>query len=204
MSVQLFLASASPRRQALLSQLGVAFTVARQDIDETQRANESPTDFVQRMAAEKADSALDRLQSTEADVVIAADTIVLCDQEVMGKPLDCADTVRMLLQLSNRDHHVLSAVTMATAKQHSSALSDSIVSFRSISPDQAEHYWQTGEPEGKAGAYAIQGLAAVFVKRIAGSYSGVMGLPLYETAQLLEEFGFPCLPPLCLQPTDEQ
>jgi len=198
MSVQLFLASASPRRQALLSQLGVEFAVASQDIDETQRGNESPEDYVLRMAAGKAASALGQLAAANASVVIAADTIVLCDQEVMGKPVDRADAVRMLLQLSNRDHHVLSAVTIATVGQHSSAVSDSIVSFRFISPDEAECYWQSGEPEGKAGGYAIQGLAAVFVKRIAGSYSGVMGLPLYETAQLLEEFGCPCLRSPCL------
>ncbi len=146
MSVQLLLASASPRRQDLLTQIGVAFEVASQDIDETQGATESPEDYVQRMAAEKAESAILQLSQAEDWVVIAADTIVLCDQEVMGKPLDHADAVRMLLRLSDREHHVLSAVTVASTEGYSSAISDSIVSFRAITPDEAEAYWQSGEP----------------------------------------------------------
>ena len=173
----------------------MVFAVASQDIDESQRANELPAEYVQRMAVEKASSALGQLAAANDSMVIAADTIVLCDQEVMGKPIDRADAIRMLLQLSNRDHQVLSAVTIATASRHNSAISESIVSFRSITPAEAECYWQIGESEGKAGSYAIQGVAAIFVKRITGSYSGVMGLPLYETAQLLREFGITCLRP---------
>lgn len=187
-SSSLILASASSRREQLLRQLGVSFTIEVQDIVEEIRFDESPEKFVLRMAQEKARSAL--LQRKENDIVVmAADTIVVSDNQVLGKPKDKNDGLRMLRLLSNKTHRVLSAVTVASPLRNKVALSDSSVSFREISEIEAENYWDSGEPEGKAGAYAIQGFAAVFVESISGSYSGVMGLPLFETAQLLDEFG---------------
>lgn len=191
---QIILASASPRRQELLTQIGVNYRVASQDIDETPRAGEAPHDYVQRMANDKAGSAIRGLGEDGQCVVLGADTIVVCDEQILGKPRDKADAVEMLLKLSAREHHVLSAVTVGTQTERYRAVSDSSVQFRVISPEEAECYWRTGEPAGKAGAYAIQGRAAEFVKHLAGSYSGVMGLPLFETAQLLSRFGIGGLP----------
>lgn len=185
---QIILASASPRRQELLAQIGVSFRVASQDIDETLRVGEAARDYVQRMADEKADSALLAAGADEQCLVLAADTIVICAEEVMGKPVDQSDAQRMLMKLSGREHHVLSAVTVASQGERHCAISDSSVHFRVIAPQEAERYWLSGEPAGKAGGYAIQGRAAVFVKHLAGSYSGVMGLPLFETAELLSRF----------------
>lgn len=184
----LILASASPRRRALLAQLGLHFTVLEQDIDESRRAGESPADYVQRMAREKAASARRAIQQDDC-IIIGADTSVVLDDRVMGKPRDELDARRMLLQLSGREHAVLSAVTVSSAVASETALSESRVAFRDISPMEAAAYWATGEPVGKAGGYAIQGLAAVFIRQLSGSYSGVMGLPLFETAQLLQLFG---------------
>jgi nucleoside triphosphate pyrophosphatase len=193
----IILASASARRQELLHQIGVDFTVRSQDIDESIRAAESAEDYVRRMAHEKAQSALQELQQnneTGGCVIIAADTSVVCDDDVLGKPVDERDAITMLRRLSGREHRVLSAVTMATTSMQRSALSESRVSFREISEAEAQDYYRSGEPLGKAGAYAIQGYAAVFVELLVGSYSGVMGLPLFETAQLLAEFSVPVDP----------
>jgi len=190
----LILASASPRRQQLLEQLGLTFSVAEQNIDESQHTGETPGLYVQRMAREKADSALRIHRQRENCVVIGADTIVVLNEVVMGKPRDELDARRMLLQLAGREHRVLSAVTVCSTNHSETSLSISRVQFRAISPLEAASYWQTGEPQGKAGGYAIQGLAAMFVKQLSGSYSGVMGLPLYETARLLDDFGISCLP----------
>lgn len=188
----LILASASPRRQQLLDQLGVSFTVQQQDIDESRRPGETPADYVQRMAREKAGAAR-RAQSQQDCLLIGADTIVVLDDVVMGKPRDELDARRMLLQLSAREHAVMSAVTVCSQAESKTALSVSRVQFRAITASEAACYWATGEPAGKAGGYAIQGLAAVFIKHLAGSYSGVMGLPLFETAELLGAFGVSCL-----------
>lgn len=187
----IILASASPRRQELLSQIGVDFTVRAQDIDESIHAGESAHDYVVRMAVEKANSALAELDADpdqEATIVLAADTSVVCDGEVLGKPADEADALSMLLRLSGREHRVLSAVSVASREQQRTILSESRVRFRDIDSEEATQYYRSGEPEGKAGAYAIQGFGAVFVEQLLGSYSGVMGLPLYETAQLLNDF----------------
>lgn len=192
---RLVLASASPRRKQLLSQIGLSFRVASQNVDEAQLIAELAPDYVQRLATNKAESALRRLATASESVIIAADTVVLCDQEILGKPEDQADAVRMLLQLSAREHHVLTAVAVATRSRHKTILSDSTVIFRSINRREAEQYWHSGEPVGKAGGYAIQGHAAVFVKHLRGSYSGVMGLPLFEAAQLLRDFGIECWQP---------
>ncbi|MDA1370210.1 MAG: Maf family protein [Proteobacteria bacterium] len=191
-STQLILASASPRRQQLLTQLGVAHQVSAQNIDETRIAGEAPVDFVCRMAMEKARAALLQLDAADETVILASDTVVVCAGEVLGKPLDRGDAVSMLLKLSDKVHQVLSAITVLNKHRESSACSMTRVQFREIQAEEADQYWQTGEPAGKAGAYAIQGFGAAFVKTIDGSYSGVMGLPLFETAQLLSEFGIPC------------
>jgi septum formation protein len=190
----IILASASPRRQELLAQIGVRFTVRSQYIDESIRIGELANDYVSRMAQEKANSALSALCVTEDSsdtLVLAADTSVVCDATVLGKPLDETDAVDMLQRLSGREHRVLSAVTLSTQDKQRTVLSESRVTFCEISIEEAQQYYRSGEPLGKAGAYAIQGYAAVFVEQLVGSYSGVMGLPLFETAQLLAEFSVP-------------
>jgi septum formation protein len=190
----IILASASSRRQELLTQIGVRFTVRSQYIDESIRIGELANDYVSRMAQEKANSALSALCVTKDSsdtLVLAADTSVVCDATVLGKPLDEADAVDMLRRLSGREHRVLSAVTLSTQDKQRTVLSESRVRFREISIEEAQQYYRSGEPLGKAGAYAIQGYAAVFVEQLVGSYSGVMGLPLFETAQLLAEFSAP-------------
>ena len=184
----LILASASPRREKLLRQLGVNFVSEPQDIIEEKRIDESPEKFVKRMAEEKASSAFGKRKEKDI-VVVASDTIVVCDKRVLGKPKDKSDGIKMLLTLSNKTQRVLSAVTVANTLRYKSTVSETSVSFREISEIEAECYWDSGEPEGKAGGYAIQGCGAVFVQSINGSYSGVMGLPLFQTAQLLSEFG---------------
>ena len=185
----LVLASGSPRRRQLLAQIGVAFSIASQDIDETQAVNEPPEDYVRRMAREKAQAALATPAVAADQVVLAADTVVMWDGEVMPKPEDRNHAVVILAKLSGTSHRVLTAVTVADRRRERSLCSDSLVEFRMITRDEAGRYWDSGEPEDKAGAYAIQGLGAVFVKSLSGSYSGVVGLPLYETATLLDEFG---------------
>ena len=188
------LASASARRQELLRQIGVRFTVRSQDIDESMRSGELANDYVIRMAQEKAQSALSAFpvnKDSNATVVLAADTSVVCDADVLGKPIDEADAVDMLRRLSGREHRVLCAVTLATQDKQRTVLSESRVRFREISIAEAQQYYRSGESAGKAGAYAIQGYAAVFVEQLIGSYSGVMGLPLFQTAQLLSEFTVP-------------
>jgi len=190
----IILASASSRRQELLTQIGIRFTVRSQYIDESVRIGELANDYVSRMAREKANSALSAFCVTKDSsdtLVLAADTSVVCDATVLGKPVDEADAVDMLRRLSGREHRVLSAVTLSTQDKQRTVLSESRVRFREISIEEAQQYYRSGEPLGKAGAYAIQGYAAVFVEQLFGSYSGVMGLPLFETAQLLAEFSVP-------------
>lgn len=179
------LASQSPRRAELLEQIGIPFRAVAADIDETPLAGESPEDFVRRMATAKA-------QAIHAahpdDLVLGSDTAVVLDGHILGKPENRQHAIDMLLRLSGRDHRVLTGVALAHA-QVAYALSDSRVFFRDISVDQARRYWESGEPADKAGGYAIQGHAAVFIRHIEGSYSGIMGLPLFETARLLEKAG---------------
>lgn len=185
----LVLASASPRRRELLDQIGVEHRVAPVDLDESRGAGEAPPEYVVRLAREKAEAGWQRLADREREVVLAADTAVVLGDDILGKPRDRADGLAMLLQLSGRTHQVLTAVALRDAGGMASQLSESLVTFRPISRDEAEQYWATGEPRDKAGAYAIQGRAAVFIERIEGSYSGVMGLPLFETALLLGAAG---------------
>ncbi len=188
---RLILASASPRRAQLLAQIGAEFEVCAQDIDESQHSGESPASYVQRMADEKAAAAWASLSDSGGRVVIASDTTVVCAGQVLGKPVDEKDGSTMLQLLAGREHEVMTAVTISDGSKQLRDLTISQVVFRDIGEDEARAYWQTGEPQGKAGGYAIQGLGAVFVAGLRGSYSAVMGLPLFETARLLAEFNVP-------------
>jgi septum formation protein len=183
----LILASASPRRRELLDQLGIRYEVLPADIHEVPEPGETPEAYVRRVAADKS-LEVQRL-SGNRQPVLAADTEVVLDGEILGKPRDFEHAREMLARLSGREHRVLSAVSLRLGENHWEALSLSTVAFRDILPSEIEAYWATGEPQGKAGAYAIQGRGAVFVRHLAGSYSGVMGLPLFETAELLQRVG---------------
>jgi len=175
------LASRSPRRAELLQQIGISFTVLAADIDESPLAGETPEDFVRRMAVGKA-QAVHAMQPQ--DIVLGSDTAVVLDGHILGKPANREHAMDMLLSLSGREHRVLTGVAVQHARMEY-ALSDSRVFLREITRVEAERYCDSGEPDDKAGAYAIQGHAAIFIRHIEGSYSGIMGLPLYETAQLL-------------------
>lgn len=187
MTSRIILASASPRRRELLDQLGVGYEVLPTDIHECPEPGERPEDYVRRVAAEKSLAAQHR--SGHGLPVLAADTEVVLDGEILGKPRNFEHARDLLGRLSGREHRVLSAVSLRTGPQHLEALSSSSVVFRIILPDEIEAYWATGEPKDKAGAYAIQGRGAVFIRHLSGSYSGVMGLPLFETAELLARVG---------------
>jgi septum formation protein len=183
--MSIVLASASPRRAELLQQIGLDFDVAPSDIDESVHVGESVVDYVQRMAASKA--AVARQQHQSEDIIIAADTTVAIDNTILGKPDDEAHCLEMLARLSGRIHMVHTAVVVSQLDYVGKALSSSEVSFRHIDVAEAKNYWLTGEPKDKAGSYAIQGKGATFVDKITGSYSGVVGLPLYELTQLLRD-----------------
>ncbi len=186
MAAQLILASASPRRSELLKQIGIRHLVRAVDIDETPLPHESPLVYVERVAAEK--SALCRSLLDNDLPVLAADTTVVCNGHILGKPADLDHAIEMLTLLSGRSHQVYTAISLR-GLQHWQAVSVNEVTFRAVSRDEIIAYWHTGEPCDKAGAYAIQGLASIFIEAISGSFSGVMGLPLYETAQLLAKQG---------------
>lgn len=185
----LYLASKSPRRRELLARLDQPFGVRAVDIPEVRAPAETPRGYVARVAAEKAAAGLAGLSDAREAVVIGADTEVVLGDEVFGKPRDGADAAAMLARLSGRVHHVLSAVSVRSSKRHLQALTVSEVEFGPLSQAQIDAYVAGGEPLGKAGGYAIQGAAEAFVVRLKGSYSGVMGLPLHETARLLEQAG---------------
>ena len=186
---QLLLASRSPRREALLTQIGLRFQCLPVDIDEQRDGAESPNEYVQRMAAAKAEAALEAGALNELPV-LGADTAVVLDNDVLGKPRDEAHAQAFLMRLSGRSHRVLSAVAVAVAGQSIQVrVNESEVWFRPVTKAECVAYCATDEPLDKAGGYAIQGQAAVFVKRLVGSYSGVMGLPLFETAELLRAAG---------------
>jgi septum formation protein len=184
---KIILASASPRRQELLHQIGVQFDQQVAEIDETPGENEAPDAYVVRLALEKARAVHTRLGDDEA-LVLGADTAVVVDDEILGKPHDEAHAAAMLRQLAGREHRVLSAVALA-GRREAYRLSESRVNFRPLSDEEIAAYWRTGEPADKAGGYAVQGIGAIFIEQLHGSYSGVMGLPVFETAQLLQEFG---------------
>lgn len=188
----LHLASGSPRRRELLAQIGVSFVTLSANIDETPLPNEPAERYVERLAREKALAGLAALGPQQAAVVLGADTSVVLDGRILGKPESRAEALATLAALSGREHQVLTAVALASGERIESRVVTSRVRFRPLRPGEAEAYWETGEPCDKAGSYGIQGLAAVFVSQIEGSYSAVVGLPLCETAQLLESFGIPC------------
>jgi len=186
----LHLASASPRRREILEALGLEFTFAGVGIDETRLPGETPDAMVLRLAAAKAAAAVPQQPGC---VIIGADTAVVLAGRIFGKPRDQADAAGMLESLSGREHDVLTAVATVVDGRSRSALSRSRVRFRDIRPDEAALYWQSGEPADKAGGYAVQGLGAVFVSHLAGSYSGVVGLPVFETSALLADAGIAVL-----------
>lgn len=194
----IYLASQSPRRSQLLEQLGVRHELLLPDAAEDAEAieavhgGEAPAVYVQRVTALKLDAALARLKrrGLPAAPILCSDTTVALGRTIYGKPLDARDARRMLNELSGRTHRVLTAVAVGTLRRRAQALSVSRVTFAAMSSVQIARYVAGGEPMGKAGAYAVQGRAAAHIKQIAGSYSGIMGLPLHETAQLLQSFGF--------------
>jgi len=187
---ELILASASPRRRELLEQLEVPFCVQPTDTDEQVRPNEPAEKYVRRMSLDKVAAGARNIVKGDGRCVLAADTAVVFGDRILGKPRDRDDALEMLQLLSGHTHRVLSGVAVTDGVTTRDALSITEVSFGEISAEACEAYWETGEPRDKAGAYAIQGLGAVFVRHIVGSYSGVVGLPLYETAELLRCFGY--------------
>lgn len=205
------LASASPRRSDLLRQIGVPHRIQPADLDESWRPGETPGDYVLRLAAEKAQAvrATRAAAGDRALPVLAADTTVAIDGLVLGKPQDAAESAAMLARLSDRGHEVYTAVALAmpgadpaSRRPPTTALSCSRVRFRAVSPAEAAAYWASGEPRDKAGGYAIQGRGAVFVVGLEGSFSGVVGLPLAETAALLQAAGLPLWTPQAATPEE--
>lgn len=193
----IYLASQSPRRSQLLTQLGMEHELLLATAEEDAEAleqhipGESPLDYVQRVTRLKLNAAIMRLQARGLPTapVLCADTTVALGDTIYAKPVDAEDAVRMLQGLSGQTHVVYTAVAIGTADRCEQACSASEVTFAAMSDAEIRAYVASGEPMGKAGAYAVQGLAAAFIVRIAGSYTGIMGLPLYETAQLLKRFG---------------
>ena len=191
----LYLASGSPRRRELLTQIGVPFSTVSAGIDETPLVNEPATAYVERLAREKARAGYKHVTASpagDAFCVLGADTAVVLDGQILGKPVDEADALAMLMALSGREHEVLTAIALIDATRCETRVVSSAVRFRNISTQEAARYWASGEPLDKAGGYAIQGLGAVFVSGLEGSYSAVVGLPVCETAELLGHFGIPC------------
>jgi septum formation protein len=189
MSTFIYLASASPRRRELLRQIGVVYRLLRIEIDETPLAGESPDDYVVRLALAKAKAGCAALGRRQPAPVLGADTAVVVDDAILGKPRDREEGLAMLARLSGREHQVLSAVALATPTRNAVKVQESGVRFRPLTLAECAAYWDSGEPRDKAGSYGIQGQAAAFIADLRGSYSGVMGLPLFETAELLREFG---------------
>jgi septum formation protein len=187
MSSLLYLASTSPRRREILATLGIEFKVIPVATDESPLDGEAPREMVLRLAIAKAEAA------TQGDLILAADTVVVLGDRMLGKPCDSDDAIEMLLALGGRSHQVMTGVALKTHTGTRAVLSTTDVQFREIGRDEAERYWQSGEPCDKAGAYGIQGLGGMFVTAIAGSYSGVMGLPVFETVELLKAAGIDVL-----------
>jgi septum formation protein len=187
----IFLASQSPRRQELLAQLQVAFDVIDVNVHERRQQGETPWDYVNRVAREKAGEGLLRLAGSPGALVMGADTDVVLADAVLGKPENAGQAFAMLRALSGRTHEVITAVWLMSAGRESHCVVRSKVRFAAISDAEIHAYIASGEPFGKAGAYAIQGLGAAFIESIEGSYSGIMGLPLHETYQLLQQFNVP-------------
>ena len=190
MNFDLYLASQSPRRRELLAQLGVRYEVRPANVPEQVLPGELPSAFVQRLAMEKATTVWSSLNDGQRRPVLGADTVVCIDEHILGKPRDKQAGIDMLQLLSGRTHEVVTGVALVS-QQHSVCVNVSQVTFKSLSLGEIERYWASAEPIDKAGGYAIQGYAAAFITHLDGSYSGVMGLPLYETAQLLQSQQIP-------------
>ena len=186
---QIYLASRSPRRRDLLSQIGVRFAVVDAQVDETHHPGEHPEDYCLRLALEKARRARAALPPGDPRPVLGADTVVVVDGRILGKPDGLEASLLMMDALSGRSHRVLTAVALIAADGERTDLSESRVTFRTLTQDECLRYWRTGEPLDKAGGYGIQGLGALFIAGLNGSYSGVMGLPLFETGRLLGQAG---------------
>jgi septum formation protein len=185
----IYLASASPRRQELLRQLGVAFEVVPSNVEEQRNAGENPDEYVVRVARDKARTVLTRVAAAgrPPHPVLGADTEVVLDNDILGKPENAAHGRAMLRRLAGRSHDVLTGLVLLDDTREVTAVSCSRVTFAPLSDAEIERYWRTGEPADKAGGYGIQGVAAAFVTRIEGSYSGVVGLPLFELNELLKQ-----------------
>ncbi len=193
MTISIRLASKSPRRSELLTQIGVNFSLLDVDVEEQALPGEEPSQYVERLSISKARAGS---STAEACVVLGADTIVVLQGQILEKPKDQADAIAMLMALSGNTHNVYTSVALSQKQadrgyKEISVLCRSDVTFRDITEIEAEQYWSTGEPKDKAGGYGIQGLGAVFVEHLQGSYSNVVGLPLMETQKLLSEFGIP-------------
>jgi len=190
-SLKLILASQSPRRRELLLQLGYEFTVQVSDIDETVKKDETPHDYVLRLAKQKAQHVQKLLSKTdkECSYVLGSDTCVVLNGQILGKPDNEDACVSTLSLLSNNQHQVMTAIALASQNDIQGQVINTDVTFKTLSKAEIQAYWLTGEPQDKAGSYGIQGIAGQFVKTINGSYSAVVGLPLYETAQLLATVG---------------
>lgn len=190
----LLLASRSPRRKDLLTQMGLDFEMVSADLDEQPLPNETPHPYVERLAREKAQFFRNERRYND-HTILAADTSVIVDGAILGKPADMDHALQHLALLSGRSHVVLTAICVLPIKPQAylSTTSESVVEMRTITPNERQNYCSTGEPIGKAGSYAIQGLGAMFIRRIIGSHSGVMGLPIFETAGLLAAAGIPLL-----------
>jgi septum formation protein len=194
----IYLASQSPRRSQLLDQLGVRHELLLPAADEDTEAlevvlhNESPAAYVRRVTQLKLDAALKRLRlrGLPTAPILCSDTTVALGRTIYGKPADALDAARILRELSSQTHRVLTGVVLGTVRRREQALCESRVTFADMSPRQIQAYVASGEPMGKAGAYGVQGRAAAFISHMSGSYSGIMGLPMFETAQLLQSFGF--------------
>lgn len=194
----LVLASGSPRRKELLSQLGYEFSVLVTDVEECKHAQETAEEYVKRLSLDKALAALSLLTTNPSEkqhvasgsdtVVLGSDTVVVSQGQVLEKPADFSDSKRMLTQLANERHQVMTAVSVVSQEKQKTEIVITDVWFKPLSEKEIEQYWQTGEPCDKAGSYGIQGLGGRFVTRIEGSYYAVVGLPLFETDQLLQEF----------------
>ncbi|MBI4006671.1 MAG: septum formation inhibitor Maf [Gammaproteobacteria bacterium] len=187
--MKIYLASKSPRRQLLLKQIGIKYEIVDVDINEHWDGTENVRSYVERMSLEKARAGKIKLNTNKNITVFGADTAVVLDDKILGKAQSNEDATQMLKSLSGRMHHVYSAVSLVTQSEEKTKLNISRVCFRPLTESDIENYCKTGEPLGKAGAYAIQGKAAAFIERLDGSYSGVMGLPLFETTELLKSAG---------------
>jgi septum formation protein len=190
----LYLASQSPRRRELLGRLGLPFGIIDLNLPEERQPGEPAEDYVRRVAREKAGAGLLQVMGNPSAVVLGSDTEVVLDDEVFGKPRDAEDAAAMLRKLSGRTHQVISAVSLVSPAREAQTVSISEVSFAALSEAQIASYLSGDQWQGKAGAYAIQGFAETFITKLSGSYTGVMGLPIYETAALLRQFGLEPVP----------